>query len=128
MLNIIIGLKSLRRKGFILLLILLTLSFAIFVSINNAAYNLENIAKNAWNDYVGDVRISGIFNQDFINNLSESKHVQEYQALMIIPAEIYVNEDKRTAFLIYPKNNISLMSYKIKKGNYDGALLLKKKI
>jgi hypothetical protein len=63
MLNIIIGLKSLRRKGFILLLILLTLSFAIFVSINNAAYNLENIAKNAWNDYVGDVRIFGIFNQ-----------------------------------------------------------------
>ncbi|MFZ8850272.1 MAG: FtsX-like permease family protein [Thermoproteota archaeon] len=126
MLSIIIGLKSLRRKGFILLLILLTLSFAIFVSINNAAYNLENIAKNAWNDYVGDVRISGIFNQDFINNLSESKHVQEYQALMIIPAEIYVNEDKRTAFLIYPKNNISLMSYKIKKGNYDGALVVEK--
>ncbi len=127
MLSILIGIKSLRRKGFLLLLSLLTLSFAVFVSVNNAAYNLENIAKTAWNDYVGNVRITGIFNEDFLDKISKSEYIQEYQALAIIPADIYVKGEKRTVYLIYPRNNISLMSYKIKEGNNTGALILDKK-
>jgi len=127
MINFRLGIKFLRRKGFILLSIFLVISLALFISLNNASYNLDNLAKNAWNNYVGNIRISGSFNEDFINEIKEDKNVEDIRGVVTIYAYIDYEGKKYSALLVYVSENSSLMDYVIKEGNLEGVVLINSK-
>jgi len=117
--------KFYRRKGFLLFLFLILVVNILFYSINNATSNLEDFAKNSWINYVGDIRISGNLNEEFLNELSSQSYISSATGLALVYSTIKFNNQSYSALFVYCSNPKGLMGYEILEGNNNSLLYLK---
>ncbi len=117
-------LKSFRRKGFLLFILFLSIANLLFSSINIASSNLNAFSKESWANYVGDLRLTGRFNEDFLNAIENHPSVEELNALSIVFSNVIYKDEKYSAMLINVFNPSGLMGYNLLEGNSSGALFL----
>ncbi len=116
--------KSFRRKGFLLFILFLSIANLLFSSINIASSNLNAFSKESWANYVGDLRLSGSFNEVFLNALESHPNVEEFNALSIVYSNVIYEDEKYSAMLVYVHNPDGLMGYSLREGNSSGVLFL----
>jgi len=117
--------KFYRRKGFLLFLFLILIVNILFYSINNVTSNLEDFAKNSWINYVGDIRISGTLNEEFLKELSSQSYISLATGLSLVYSTIKFKNQSYSALFVYCSNPDSLMGYELLEGNNNSLLYLK---